>query len=259
MLRFEPLGGFSNLSPQYGFASDNIINYEIVLSNGSIIDVNITSNPDLYWGLKAGSTNFGIITRYDLKTYPLVPMWGGFRGYNVSQGKDIFDAMAQFTVKLREEPKGGASVVWAYDATSGNDTISASFAYLGINGSDSPAQLYSDMLAVPFVPGSETLRTTNQQGLDEEVDVAFPGGFRREFTTLTFKVDSQLAVDIYSKTHDEMAPFVGKPGISWAASFQPIDLTMLQAIENNGVGGTPQGLTPEAGDLIRTRVLILIM
>ncbi|KAF9024792.1 hypothetical protein BDP27DRAFT_1410908 [Rhodocollybia butyracea] len=75
-------GGISLLSFQHGFGSDNILNYELVLSNGTILNANSSSHPDLFWALKLGSSNFGIVTRFDVRTYPLKPhVWGGIRAY----------------------------------------------------------------------------------------------------------------------------------------------------------------------------------
>lgn len=211
------------------------------------MNANKTSNPDLFHGLKGGSTNLGIITRYDVNAFPLTPKWGGSRGYNVSQGPAIFDAMIKFIKKLPQEPLGGGSVVWGYSEDLKNDTIFGSFAYLGADATESKAQLFSEMLDVP--PTFDTIRTnTDQQWLDSEVDVAFPGGLRRIFSTLTLKVDREIAEGIYRKSHDAFAGLVGKPGVSWTASFQPISITHLQATER--AGGTPQGLSPKDGDLI---------
>ncbi|KAJ8495371.1 hypothetical protein ONZ45_g12895 [Pleurotus djamor] len=240
-------GGFSNLSPEHGFASDNVINYEVVLSDGRILNANQTANTDLYWGLKAGSTNLGIITRFDVKTYPLTPKWGGVRGYNVSTGPEIFNAMAKMIVKLRNDPRGGGSVVWGYNEFLGSDTVFGSYAYLGSDVSQT--DVFDDMLAVPFVEGTDSIRgNTTQQSLSEEVDVAYPAGLRRIFATLTFKVDVDIAVGIYEKCRELFAPLVGKPQIQWTASFQPISVTHLQATAR--AGGTPLGLAPSDGDLI---------
>ncbi|KAL8919908.1 MAG: hypothetical protein Q9172_004756, partial [Xanthocarpia lactea] len=52
------------------------MNYEIVLANGQIKNINQTSNPDLYFALRGGGNNFGIVTRFDLQTFPQGPMWG---------------------------------------------------------------------------------------------------------------------------------------------------------------------------------------
>ena len=52
-------GGVSFLSAQFGFACDNVLNYEVVLADGSIVNANATSNTDLFWALKGGGNQFG--------------------------------------------------------------------------------------------------------------------------------------------------------------------------------------------------------
>ncbi|TGO13552.1 hypothetical protein BTUL_0068g00240 [Botrytis tulipae] len=74
-------GGISFLSQRYGWGSDNVRNFEIVLSNGTIANANAHDNPDLYWALRGGGNNFGIVTRFDLQTYPQGPAWGGQNYY----------------------------------------------------------------------------------------------------------------------------------------------------------------------------------
>ncbi|KAK6083262.1 FAD binding domain-containing protein [Seiridium cupressi] len=70
-------GGKNFLSRRHGFGCDNIHGYEVVLANGDVIYASASENEDLWLALKGGSNNFGIITRYDLATYPLYLMWGG--------------------------------------------------------------------------------------------------------------------------------------------------------------------------------------
>ncbi|ATZ51323.1 hypothetical protein BCIN_06g07340 [Botrytis cinerea B05.10] len=74
-------GGISFLSQRYGWGSDNVRNFEIVLSNGTIANANAHDNPDLYWALRGGGNNFGVVTRFDLQTYPQGPAWGGQNFY----------------------------------------------------------------------------------------------------------------------------------------------------------------------------------
>lgn len=75
-------GGISFYGNARGFACDDIINYEIVLANGSVQDANKSSNSDLYFALKGGSSNFGIVTRFDIETFPGAKVWAGV--YSVS-------------------------------------------------------------------------------------------------------------------------------------------------------------------------------
>lgn len=70
-------GGLSFFSPQYGFGCDSIQNMQVVLANGSIVDANVSSNPDLFKALKGGQSNFGVVTRFDLTMHPQSMFWGG--------------------------------------------------------------------------------------------------------------------------------------------------------------------------------------
>ncbi|CZR59926.1 related to 6-HYDROXY-D-NICOTINE OXIDASE [Phialocephala subalpina] len=70
-------GGISFVSRRYGWALDNVRNYEVVLANGTLTNINQASSPDLYWALRGGGNNFGIVTNFDLDIHPQGPVWGG--------------------------------------------------------------------------------------------------------------------------------------------------------------------------------------
>jgi FAD/FMN-containing dehydrogenase len=62
-------GGIGYFAPKAGFACDNVLSFQVVLANGSIINANATSHFALYRALKGGSNNFGIVTRYTFRTF----------------------------------------------------------------------------------------------------------------------------------------------------------------------------------------------
>lgn len=70
-------GGVNFYGNQVGFAADTVINYEVVLADGSIVEANKKSNPDLFWALKGGSSNFGLVTRFDMHTIKSSKVWAG--------------------------------------------------------------------------------------------------------------------------------------------------------------------------------------
>lgn len=70
-------GGVSFFSGRVGFVCDNIINYELVLPYGKVVNVNSSSLPDLFKALKGGSNNFGVVTRFEIKSFDSGPFWGG--------------------------------------------------------------------------------------------------------------------------------------------------------------------------------------
>ncbi|KAH8891930.1 oxidoreductase FAD-binding protein [Thozetella sp. PMI_491] len=79
---FSTGGGINFLSRRHGFACDNIYGYEVVLASGEIVYATASSYSDLWLALKGGSNNFGIVTRFDVPTFPLGTMLGGSLSFN---------------------------------------------------------------------------------------------------------------------------------------------------------------------------------
>jgi FAD/FMN-containing dehydrogenase len=88
-------GGVNFFGNEHGWSADNVIQYEVVLAAGNIIYASKSSNSDLFWALKGGSSNFGIVTRFDIKTIPSKKVWAGI--YSVAN-EDIpaFLAVSNF-------------------------------------------------------------------------------------------------------------------------------------------------------------------
>lgn len=84
-------GGFSFFSTRQGWVSDSVKSFEVVLANGSIVNANAQENPDLWAALKGGSNNFGIVTAFDLLTFPQGDIYGG----NVVYTTDLFPQQLQ--------------------------------------------------------------------------------------------------------------------------------------------------------------------
>jgi FAD/FMN-containing dehydrogenase len=64
-------GGLSFLSTQYGWAANNIVAFEVVLANATIVTASNTSHADLYQALKGGGNNYGIVTAYHMVAHPM--------------------------------------------------------------------------------------------------------------------------------------------------------------------------------------------
>ncbi|KAI0814719.1 putative FAD-binding oxidoreductase [Xylaria sp. FL0064] len=88
--------GLSYLSDLYGLVCDNVVSFEVVLADGSIVNANKHSHPDLWWALKGGANNFGVVTRFTLATYPTGNVWGGYRVYALDSLPALFDALLEY-------------------------------------------------------------------------------------------------------------------------------------------------------------------
>lgn len=81
------------LSRRHGFTCDNIPGYEVVLASGEVIYANETANSDLWLALKGGSNNFGIVTGFDVATFPHDLMWYNLVEYNYTDS--VLQAQAE--------------------------------------------------------------------------------------------------------------------------------------------------------------------
>jgi hypothetical protein len=70
-------GGFGFLIGKYGLACDNVLSYTLVTAEGAVLRVSATENPDLFWGLRGGGGNFGVVTAFEYQLHPLAGVWAG--------------------------------------------------------------------------------------------------------------------------------------------------------------------------------------
>lgn len=91
-------GGLSFLSSQYGWAANNVVNFEVVLANGTVVNANAKENTDLFAALKGGGNNFGIVTAYTLQTHPQDhKVWGGNYIFTADKTPQVLSALRDFT------------------------------------------------------------------------------------------------------------------------------------------------------------------
>ncbi|QIW96734.1 hypothetical protein AMS68_002252 [Peltaster fructicola] len=151
------LGGISYLSGQYGFSSDNVVNFQVVLADGSIVDANKTSHPELYFALRGGASNFAIVTRYTLLTHPIGSVWAGSRIYSSDKTPQLTSALTNFIANSDNSTKQAAmipTVIWV----GGSSTYIWSM-FLFWDGPSPPSDVFAEFLAIDALSDSTKVQS----------------------------------------------------------------------------------------------------
>jgi FAD/FMN-containing dehydrogenase len=97
-------GGFGWLSRKYGMTVDNLEAAEVVTAAGKVVRASATENPDLFWALRGGSGNFGVVTRFEFRLHPVGPnVLSGLIVYPASEAKPVLQQYRDFLATAPEE------------------------------------------------------------------------------------------------------------------------------------------------------------
>jgi hypothetical protein len=96
-------GGWGHMHAKYGLALDNVISADVVTADGRLLTANSDENPDLFWGLRGGSSNFGIVTSLEYRLYERGPVFGGGVFYPASSAPEVFRFFREFSESIPDE------------------------------------------------------------------------------------------------------------------------------------------------------------
>jgi hypothetical protein len=96
-------GGYGWLGRKYGFAAESMHRADVVTADGEQLKASVDENPDLFWGLKGGGGNFGIVTGLEFSLYPLETVYGGGIYYPVEKAPEVLDLYSRWVSDLPDE------------------------------------------------------------------------------------------------------------------------------------------------------------
>ncbi|KAI4600337.1 hypothetical protein KJ359_000691 [Pestalotiopsis sp. 9143b] len=182
-------GGISWYIPRVGFCCDQLVNAEVVLADGSIINANAKEHADLWRSLKGASAgNFGVVTRLDVRILPYDGLWAGMLVSEASPERtaDHVAAIRDLVDGSEASPDSSYIVLWHHEPTVFKDIVITSFA-ANTKGIENPPELKS-LLEIPAIV--RDMKQTNL--LDFAVAMEQPYGLYNFWHTITVVNDERI-------------------------------------------------------------------
>jgi FAD/FMN-containing dehydrogenase len=99
-------GGIGYLSRKFGLTCDNLISAEVVTADGEVLLASEEDNQDLFWALRGGGGNFGVVTTFEYRMHPVVEIYGGPIAYPVDRAEDVLRFYREYITEAPEELGG---------------------------------------------------------------------------------------------------------------------------------------------------------
>jgi FAD/FMN-containing dehydrogenase len=102
------------LERKFGYTCDNLLAAEVVTADGRVVTASASENPDLFWGIRGGGGNFGIVTRFDLQLHDLGPIiYGGLMAFPAEMAPAVVPAFREFVRNAPDEVGSGLAFMSA--------------------------------------------------------------------------------------------------------------------------------------------------
>ncbi|PWY89649.1 6-hydroxy-D-nicotine oxidase [Aspergillus sclerotioniger CBS 115572] len=150
-------GGINFFGNQVGFGCDTVVNYEVVLANGSIVEANRSSHSDLFWALKGGSSNFGLVTRFDMETIESTKVWAGTYTVAGEYVERFLDAAATYAANI-SDPK--THIVPAV-VPEGNTTVGSVILFYD-SATESYPEIFKPFTDIPAISSTLGFKTLSE-------------------------------------------------------------------------------------------------
>ncbi|KAF1940451.1 FAD binding domain-containing protein [Clathrospora elynae] len=236
-------GGISFFANTYGWACDKVASYEVVTGSGRIVTASPKTFPDLYFALRGGGNNFGIVTKFNLETFAHGPqMFGGQRSFFNTSFPAAIDAFVNLGVNAADDLKAAQYLAIALDAATGTKVAVAALEYAD-PVLDAP--VFEEYRNIPAFADTTQLNTLAY--FTQELSINNPNGYRETYWTASSMLDRQMVEFVFNVSFEEFAKIQDVAGIIPANTLQIITVPVLEQMQKKG--GNALGLSPSDGPI----------
>ncbi|KAI1098176.1 FAD binding domain-containing protein [Jackrogersella minutella] len=225
-------GGNSFFSGRMGFGCDSVVNFEVVLANGTVVNANNSTNSDLWKALKGGSSNFGIVTRYDMEALPARDIYYDLRFLSTNYSDAVVDAVVGFTNQNQSLADNALVTFYSHNTSVSPDIV---IGMIGVNtlGNGNVSTAATKLRDLPALFNVSTVESMAKAALGSEV----PAGTSNTGGTLAFRNDPQIlrrCIELHAQYVDTLKQTIDPDKFVTFLFFQPLPSYMAQISRQRG-------------------------
>jgi hypothetical protein len=197
-------GGVGWLARKYGLACDQVISFEMVTADGEVLQVSADEHPDLFWALRGGGGNFGVVTSFEYRLHPVKMILGGIVVHSRDSARDLLRFYRTFTQSAPDELAAYAALLHTPD---GMPVAAIAACYCGdlAEGERLIAPLRS--FGTPMVDAIQPMPFPAMQTV---FDAAVPDGHQNYWKSAFLRELSDEAIDVVVRHANEASsPLTG--------------------------------------------------
>ena len=244
------VGGISFYSHEHGWACDTVISFEVVLANSSIVIVSETQHALLFWALRGGGNNLGIVTSITLETFHKPPAHYTFQRWHICMLEPVLQRLQQLTESL---PKGIDMVATTLGLDVSRDELAVTERLIASKMPVLPQKL--PLKAKAVCNSSPDTRVLGERvyvdttlALAQKMDRMNPAGYFNLFGSVTVKNEVQILWDLAEGFTREIEAVKGAAGLHVYIVYNPVTVSTIRKMQARG--GNALGMKPLDGPLV---------
>jgi FAD/FMN-containing dehydrogenase len=186
-------GGIAWLMGKYGMAVDNLLSAEVVLASGEVVTAGEGTDPDLFWALRGGGGNFGVVTSFEYTAHPLASVIAGPVLHALAAAPQLFSFYREFAADLPDELSTQAILLHAPDG-SGTKLCGVAVCHAGDDADRAEADIRP--LRQLGTPAANLIQRMPYPVVNTGVDWLFPKGALSYWKSAFFSELSDQAVQV---------------------------------------------------------------
>ncbi len=203
-------GGWGWLGGKHGLACDNLLSVDLVTAEGQHITASASENSELFWGLRGGGGNFGVVTSFEYRLHPVGPVLGGLLIHPLEKAREVLGFYDTFT---RSSPDELVSLTVFATTPDGDRVIVIGVCY---NGSHEAGEQILRPLRDFGAPVADTIGSMPYVEVQKMLDAGFPHGIQQYWK-------SSFLMQLSGDALDVMVEHMAKaPTAQCAAAFEQL-------------------------------------